>query len=210
MRWTAKVRGHDIAVESEQLQAFKDMYVHDDLASRMSDLLLFDMYVLDIGFGVSPHDVLKSIKNLEEGEPHSGIKPATMFRKPPLKGMWHKHYFSAQFLLQNISLALGKDGLEKLITEVFDPSKPVITEEMIEEVARRATMEQVEKRDADGKITGEWVIFAKHDGKNYYLALNTHGAGDQFIYDRITEHCPKTSPNWGLGWRRVLPASERA
>src|SRR5690606_29796866 len=113
MRWTAKMRGHDIVVESEQLQAFKDMYVHDDLASRMSDLLLFDMYVLDIEFGVSPHDVLKSIKNLEEGEPHSGIKPATMFRKPPLKGLWHKHYFSALFLVQNISLALGKDGLEE-------------------------------------------------------------------------------------------------
>lgn len=197
MRWTAKMRGHDIVVESEQLQAFKDMYVHGDLVSRMSDLLLFDMYVLDMEFGVSPHDVLKSIKNLEEGEPHSGIKPATMFRKPPLKGLWHKHYFSAQFLVQNISLALGKDGLEKLIAEVFDPSKPVITEEMIEEVARRATTEQVEKRDADGEITGEWVIFAKHNGKNYYLALNTHGAGDQFIYDRIMEHCPKNFPDLG-------------
>lgn len=197
MRWTAKMDGHDIVVETDQLEAFKRMYIHVDLAARMSDLLLFDMYVLDREFGVSPHDVLKSINNLEDGEPHSGIKPATMFRKAPLKGLWHKHYFSAHFLVQNISLALGKDGLEKLITEVFDPSKSVITQEMIDEVARRATTEPVEKRDADGKITGEWVIFAKHDGKNYYLALNTHGAGDQFIYDRIMEHCPKNFPDLG-------------
>lgn len=39
------------------------------------------------------------------------------------------------------------------------------------------------------------MIFAKNDSKNYYLALNTHGAGDQFIYDRIMEHCPKNFPD---------------
>lgn len=195
MRWTAKMDGHDIVVEYDQLEAFKQLYVHGDLAARMSDLLMFDMYVMDREFGISPHDVLNSIKNVEAGEPHSGIKPATMFKKPPLKGLWHKHYFSAHFLVQNISLALGKNGLEKLISEVFDPSKPIITKEMIEEVARRATTEQVEQRDAAGKITGEWVIFAKHADKNYYLALNTHGAGDQFIFDRIMEHCPKNFPD---------------
>lgn len=120
MRWTAKVRGHDIVATSEQIDAFKHMYVAGDLPSRMSELLTFDMYVMDMKFGISPHDILKSIKNLEDGEPHSGIKPATIFRKPPLKGLWHKHYFSAQFLVQNMSIALGKNGLEKLITEVFD------------------------------------------------------------------------------------------
>lgn len=195
MRWTAKMNGHDIVVESEQLASFKKMYVHGELASRMSDLLLFDTYVLDVEFGVSPHDVLKSIENLEAGEPNSGIKPATKFKNPPLKGLWHKHYFSAHFLLQNISLALGKNGLEKLITEVFEPSKPIITKGMIEEVAHRAITEQVERRDAEGKITGEWLIFAKHAGKNYYLALNTHGAGDQFIYDRIMTHFSKNFPD---------------
>ena len=46
----------------------------------------------------------------------------------------------------------------------------VITQDMIDELSHRVTHEAVESRDKDGKITGEWLIFAKHDGKNYYLA----------------------------------------
>ena len=195
MRWTAKMDGYDIVATGEQLDAFKQAYVGGDLASRMSDLLTFDMYVLDAAFGVSPHEVLSAIKNVEDGEPHNGVKPATQFRRPPLQGLWHKHYFAANFLAKNMQLALGRDGLENLVSEVFDPSKPVITEEMIKELAHRITHEPVEKRDADGKLTGEWVVYVKHDGKNYYLALNTHNSGDQFLYDRIMEHCPKNFPD---------------
>jgi hypothetical protein len=199
--WTAKMRGHDISVTSDQLIQFRKFYVSSpDLASRMSELLWFDMYVLDQSFGVSPHDILKSIDNLEAGEPHSGIKPATEFRNPPLRGLWHKHFFAAHFLVTNISLALGKDGLEKLVNEVMDPKKSsIIDQEMIDELAHRITHEPVERRNQQGKITGEWVIFAKHDNKNYYLCLNTHNAGDQFIYERIMEHCVQDFgdlPNW--------------
>ena len=43
----------------------------------MSELMWFDMYVLDKEFGVSPHDILNSVKDLEAGEVQSqGIKPA--------------------------------------------------------------------------------------------------------------------------------------
>lgn len=195
MRWTAKMDGHDIVATDEQLRAFRHLYTSDELASRMSSLLIFDMYVLDLEFGVSPHEILRSIKNLEDGEPHSGVKPATKFKRPPLQGLWHKHYFSAHFLVENIALALGKDGLAKLVNEVMDPSKPIVTREMIDELAHRVTHEPVEERDALGKITGEWIVYAKHDGKNYYLALNTHNAGDQFVYDRIMEHCTKDFPD---------------
>lgn len=198
MRWTAKMDGHDIIATGEQLDTFKQAYVGGDLASRMSDLLIFDMYVLDAAFGVSPHEILSAIKNVEDGEPHNGVKPATQFRRPPLQGLWHKHYFSANFVAANILLGLGKNGMENLAKEVFEPNQP-ITEKMISEMAHRVANEPLEKRDADGKLTGEWVVYVKHDNKNYYLALNTHNAGDQFVYDRIMEHCPKNFPdlqNW--------------
>jgi hypothetical protein len=161
----------------------------------MSELLWFDMYVLDQEFGVSPHEILKSITNLEAGEPHSGIKPATPFKNPPLNGLWHKHYFSANFLVNNITLALGKNGLENLVNEVFDKSKPIVTKEMITELAHRVTNEPIENRDKQGKITGEWIIVAKHNTKNYYLCLNTHDAGDQFIFDRVMQRCTREFPD---------------
>ena len=166
-----------------------------DLVSRISEVMWFDMYVLDTEFGVSPHDILRSVNDLETGEKLRGVKPATVFGKLPLKGLWHKHFFSAHFLVNNIVLGHGKDGLEKLVNEVFDAANsPIVTREMIAEVARRATHDPLEKRDAAGKLTGEWIIFMKRAGKNYYLCVNTHAAGDQFIYDRILQHCVRDFP----------------
>jgi hypothetical protein len=171
------------------------MYIGDsELSKRMSELIWFDLYVMDAEFGFSPHDVLNAIKDLEKGELPSGTKPASQFRNMPLKGLWHKHFFSAQFLVQNLLLGLGKRGLEKIANEVMDPGKPIITQEMLEELVHRVTHEPLESRDADKKLTGEWIIFLKHEGKNYYLCCNTHNAGDQFIFDRILEHCVRDFP----------------
>jgi hypothetical protein len=39
------------------------------------------------------------------------------------------------------------------------------------------------ERGAEGELTGEWVVFAKQDGANYYLTLGTHG-DDEAIWRR--------------------------
>lgn len=199
--WTAKMNGHDIRVTGPKLKEFRDLYIsYQELSSRISDLLMFDIYVYEEEFGISPHDIISTIKNLEAGEPHSGIKPATQFRNTPLKGLWHKHFFSAHFLVQNINIANGKNGVADVVKEVMEnSSSPVVTREMIREIAHRVTNDAVNQRDQSGKITGEWVIFAKNNGKNYYLCANTHNAGDQFIYDRIMAECVKDFselPDW--------------
>jgi hypothetical protein len=38
-------------------------------------------------------------------------------------------------------------------------------------------------RARNSKLTGEWIIFAKHDDRNYYLTLGVHG-DDAAIWDR--------------------------
>jgi len=201
MLWKALTQGEEVTATSEQLRSFSELYISDrELTSRMSELFWFDCFVIDRCYGVSVREILDSVENLEAGEPHSGIKPATQFKNLPLKGLWHKHFFSAQFLMLNIANALGKNGVQKLVTEIFDEKQsPTITQEMIDELAHRVTHEPVEARDNDGKITGEWIIFAKNGGKNYYLSVNTHAAGDQFIYDRIAEHCIRDFPDL-LSW----------
>jgi hypothetical protein len=186
--YTAKLKDRDVKITSRDLAVFRDMYVAtSELAARMSELIWLDIYILDAAFGVSPHDILSAISDLEEGELPSGVKPATQFKNMPLKGLWHKHYFSAHFLVKNILLGLGKTGLEKLVNEVMDPAKStVITQEMLNELTHRAIHEPVETRAARKKLTGEWIVYLRHEGKNYYLCCNTHDVGDQFIYDRIT------------------------
>jgi hypothetical protein len=183
------------------------MYVGtSQLANRMSELLWMDIYTFDAAFGVSPHDILAAITTLEHGEPPSGVKPATQFKNLPLKGLWHKHFFSAHFVVKNILLGLGKTGLKNLVDEVMDPAKsPVITQEMINELVHRVTFETFETRDTRKKLTGEWLIYARHEGRNYYLCLNTHGAEDQFIYARIMEHCVREFPDLPI-WLKAQQA----
>jgi hypothetical protein len=195
--YTAKLRDREVKITSRDLAVFRDMYVATpELAARMSELFWVDIYILDAEFGVRPHDILRAISDLEQGEPPSGVKRATQFKNMPLMGLWHKHYFSAHFLVGNILLGLGKNGLEKLVNEVMDPAKStVITREMINELVQRVTHEPLETRDARKRLTGEWIVYLRHQGKNYYLSCNTHEAGDQFIYDRIMENCVRDFPD---------------
>jgi hypothetical protein len=162
----------------------------------MSQLFLLDLFVMDYEFGISPHEVLASIKELERGETPTGVKAATQFRRPPLKGLWHKHFFAARFLVHNLLNALGNNGLHDIVEKAMDPAKsPIVTREMIEEVAHRVTHEPLEARDAAGKLTGEWIVYVKHGGKNYYLCINGHETADQVIYDRIAQHVVKDFPD---------------
>lgn len=162
---------------------------------RVSELLILDLFIYVIEFGVDPRDVIEEIANLEKGDGNTETKLAKEFRNEPLKGLWHKHFFAAQFLVENILIALRGGKLEKLVEDVMDPSKSaVITPEMISELAHRVTHEPVTNRATTKKLTGEWIVYAKEGGKNYYLCLNTHDAGDQMIAERIKQHCIREYP----------------
>jgi hypothetical protein len=50
------------------------------------------------------------------------------------------------------------------------------------------------KRSRAQKLTGEWIVFAKHEGKNYYLTLAAHGEGDDHIFARIRDGCVSEFP----------------
>lgn len=164
-----------------------NLYAQD----RYSWCFVLDLMLHQRLHGISPHQVMDEIRSLE-GHPSQGAstKPASEFRRPPLKGLWHKHYFSARFLPKNIQNQLRGDKLLALIQQICDPQKsPVITEEMINELSHRVTVEQFEQRSEAGALTGEWIVFAKHQGRNFYLCLATHEMGDKKIYEKIKVSC---------------------
>ncbi|SDT88338.1 hypothetical protein [Stappia sp. ES.058] len=198
--WTVKLKdGKTETVTDERLYDFRDMYVSDNnLKSRMSRLFLLDLYIMDFEFGISPHEILESVKELENGEQPKGVKPAAPFRNPPLKGLWHKHFFAARFLVHNMLLGLGKNGLSQIVESAMHPDKgDIVTKEMIDEVARRVTHEPLEQRNADNRLTGEWIVFLPHDGRNYYLSIAAHHFGDQLIFDRIIAETTRDFPDIG-------------
>lgn len=196
--YTVQVREKTLNVTGSQARQFASYFIKDkELLSRMSELFLIDLYIYCQEFGVAPGQIIQEIEGMEPGgSTKRGTKPAEPFTKEALRGLWHKHFFSAPFMAVNLQDGWRKGRLRKLVSESLDPSKakPGETQEefadrVSRELARRAVNETLDLRRGDGKLTGEWIIFARHEGKNYYLCLNTHKNGDAYISARIIEFC---------------------
>jgi hypothetical protein len=72
---------------------------------------------------------------------------------------------------------------------------------MIHELAHEATEGALRERESQNKLTGEWIVFAKHNGQNYYLTIAKHptgrAVGDQLIFDEIRSIAYKQFPFLG-------------
>lgn len=181
----------------DELERFRDVYGGTKpYLHRMSTLVWVDMFTMKSRFGINPFAILQSIDELEGLVSVSRVKPPTQFKFPPLKGLWHKHFFAARFIAHNISRGLGRSGIERIVHEVLGTSTDgVITEESVAELARRVTREPMEKRAAEGRLTGEWIIYVTHEGQNFYLTCKPHSMGDQLIFDEIARHCGRDFPD---------------
>ncbi len=166
--------------------------IDDIIPGRYSRAFLADLYCHEKIYGICPEEVLDAIKEEESGTIIQGIKKSTKFRKKPLKGLWHKHYYSARFIGHNLSNEMANGKLEKIVNDVFNPhmGKPA-TKEMFEDMAKRIVMGSLDERRDNEKMTGEWMVFAKHQDDNYYLCMATHDNGDDAIRNKIDLICLK-------------------
>ncbi|MBE3765304.1 hypothetical protein HJ200_17165 [Vibrio parahaemolyticus] len=165
------------------------------IAGRYSNMFLADIYQHERIFGISSDEVLEAIKEEESGENLYGAKASTPFNRYPLKGLWHKHYISARFIPHNIYNAMQRGNLERIVREVYDPKiSPVATEEMGHELANRVVTETLRDKRRKSKMTGEWIVFAKYQGKNYYLCMGTHKMKDIELRNKIDLVCVKEFP----------------
>lgn len=180
-------------VENEELVEYAKLYGLEGLIpGRYSWLFVFNLMMLERKNGVEPFSIIDEIKNLEGVGPSRQTKAASEFKGPHLKGLWHKHFFAANpsLFAHNIQNQLAGGELEKLVEEIFDPKRSlVVTKEMISELSHRVVVESLEDRAADNKLTGEWIVFAKHQGQNYYLCTTNHDSGDESIAQSIKAAC---------------------
>lgn len=154
--YTVSLRDSEVKVTDEQLSAFAAMY---GITKEIESLLWLDLYIFDQEYGIDPNDVLREIKNLELGETDPQTKPASQFLHEPLKGLWHKHFFTAHFVPHIISNALKGGVLEKLVNEALDSKKSSAnTREMFGKFVHGT----IEDRANYNKLTGEWIVFAKY------------------------------------------------
>ena len=64
------------------------------------------------------------------------------------------------------------------------------------------TTDQIEARADQEKMTGEWIVFAKHEGQNYYLTVSRHTdpkkpEEDKRLFWEIEQLCYRQFPFLG-------------
>lgn len=101
-------------------------------------------------------------------------------------------------MAQNIFLSLElhtkkAKSLEDIVSKVTQSNK-LDKKEKIRDLVSLIVEGSYEKRASQQKLTGEWIIYAKYQSKNYYLTLAQHDEGDDVIHQRIIEGCQADFP----------------
>lgn len=190
-----KIKEDDCETFSK-ISYFKKIAKMDEvIKDRYSISFLLDSFFAFESGSLNIDAVMHEIRFLEGTEETSKTKEATQFIRPPLKGLWHKHYFdgSISALAQNVKNALGNYGMpyfESMINEAkASGEERFVTPEDVPQIVNDIVTSNLQRRRADQKITGEWLIYAVHENINYFLCLAKHGEGDDQIRTRIDSTC---------------------
>jgi hypothetical protein len=187
--------GKDVTGE---LEHFANLFRLERLMpGRYSKLLLLQLFGGFKSGMLDPSRVINEIESLEGG-PKSQLKPAARFRKPPLKGLWHKHYLPDGLfaMAQNLQNALSTYGIPwfqeqvRLAEESGEQRYLHATDvAAIRSITDDAVSGNWARRSAAGRLTGEWIVFAKKDNVNFYLCLGSHKDDQQKLRTNIDSIC---------------------
>ena len=168
--------GH-VSLSRDQVRAIKETVTHGaSYAERIS--LGFALAVFQLGQEFAEdHHILHEVDVLEGVALHSVTKEATQFR-PPLHPLWHKHFSTPRHLMRNIGerwglMRSGNRDLTAMIEKVASEhgSQPDLWPmRLVHQLVPGGLDQRVEAQ----RMTGDWIIFAKHDEQNFYVGLATH------------------------------------
>ena len=145
--------------------------------------------------------VLSEIDFLEGITTKTKTKPATQFKREPLHPFWHKHVFAARHIIKNIGAEWGFEFPEsnhgkyskhfKAIAQKYEGEEGTWINPFVNGIVDAAI-----NRPREARATGDWIIFAKLDGKNIYLDLATHeeGQANQKLYEKLRDGCKDEFP----------------
>jgi hypothetical protein len=161
--------------------------------SRISSIFIVQVMQMQRDRVINTDRMLDEIKFLEGIKNVSSTQAATIFKKQPLKGLMKKHFTDASFIIKNLGAHFGYDyggnkNLDTLISEAFSRNKSgFVDDEFINYIAHESTVGAFQERAIKRKLSGEWIVFREHNGKNYYLTLAAHDEGDENIYSRVCD-----------------------
>lgn len=163
---------------------------------RFSFLLVMELFGGAMSGRRNPAKVMQEIRALEGIGSASRMKPPIQNKHPPLKGLWHKHYFGEGMpaLAANILKGLGRFGLpisEQKIKEASEAGEErCFTHEDLRAITHEAVYGHMSRLALEQGLTGEWLLYAEHEGQKYYLCLATHdSASHDEVRRRIDAIC---------------------
>ena len=185
---------------SEHLRAevrdFTDMIGLERVVSgRYSVVLLLSLFGGFKSRMQNPWKVMREIQVLEGLRPATHTKPAAPFTRPQLRGLMHKHHLAdgLSSLAQNLKNEIKRSGLPILKQRIAEAQasgeERYFTVEDANWIAHEASIGSFERRAERQAFTGEWIIYAQHEGKNYYLCLGHHDSGDADLHRQIEAVC---------------------
>ena len=176
-----QLTGPDGSDRTDEILDFAKLIGLDSVApGRYSVLLMLGLFGGFKSGRQGPEKIISEILALEGSGVSTGLKAPTKFIHPPLKGLCHKHHL--QDGLPSMALNLQK-GLKKfgmpLMNEWIQEAKEsgeerVFSEEHVGPLIADIVRGNMKRLADQQALTGEWIIYAQHEGKNYYLCLGTH------------------------------------
>lgn len=155
-------------------------------SDRLSTILAFKLAFLE-PYRSESCQILDEVLYLEGMAKPTLTKDATTFKRPPLAGFWHKHYFSARHMPTNMlvrwgmeqtkqSEAIGNKDLDRLMQDFLDRYEGQLGEVWLGEFAEKVSVGAYQERAQARRLTGDWIVFKFYEGQRYYLDVVPHSA----------------------------------
>jgi len=171
--------------------------------SRYSILLVIELFGGCKSGRLNPAKVIHEIKALEGIGAPSQLKPAIPFKRPPLKGLWHKHYLEdgLSSMAFNLKRGFDKYGIplfKQRMREAQETGEErYVTTEDCKLLADDVVQGNWMRLASASALTGEWIVYAQHEGANYYLCIGRHDSGDDNLRKQIDAVCCQEFPFLG-------------
>lgn len=157
--------------------------------TRMSRLLCEQL-----AFGISTRTlnsfaVTDVLEALEGHGPRAGQVLQRPFRRPPLRGLLHAHFVQASFIAHNLANEIQRRGAWSVHKHLNSAPSEALEGDVVKHVAHEATIGLYAQRSSRDALTGEWIIYAEHQGQRLYFGLAEHATDDEAIHSQLVERC---------------------
>ena len=165
---------------SEYIRRQLDLHM---VTGRYSSLLVKELARCVEGRSANIFPILDDIGGLEgaTNTRPTRTKAAAPFEGSLLSGLWHKHYFQAAFIPKNVSNHWKPKGNSKNLLGRFGAimqDQAIPYEKKAGALSHAFVLDGYRERGESQKITGEWIVYARHQDVNYYLGSSGFCVGD--------------------------------